>query len=267
MKIKGVTIAGYKGALRSAESYRKQVDKGKILQSNVMENFLTDVKPYLTKKGELRKNLSKKKYEEFNKLVKGFKESPYSSVKKLKEITHKADVTYTETHAGATMAEAQTVRELFVMANDNKIKLGSDIVEALADDAENNYKISTDDYKKILEEYLNRKATYTPEEAQDYLAQDDTVEVMQRLMTVFNGLGRNKELQSVFYTMISDNTPIKDIEQLNAIYEEIKDNKTKLEKFIKLVNVDANPKTIRKHFPSIKKGQAPIKASFHGVLY
>lgn len=268
MKIKGITIQGYKGTLRSLESYKKQLVKGKVLESKTMLDYGAEIAAYLTKKGELRKNLSKKKYEQFNKLVKDFKESPYSSVKKLKEITQKADETYTKTHAGATMAEAQSVREIFVMANDNKVKLGSELVEALADDAENNYKISSNDYKKILDEYLNRKATYTPEEAQDYLEYDDTVREMQKLMGVFVGMGNDKEFKDVFFSLIDSERSVADIEKINTVYMSIKNNSILKKQLETMLKENRSTQDIIKHFQKqkgveLKKGHLIFNAPLY----
>lgn len=86
MKSKKPTIIKYKKALSSA----KAINKDKTLSSAKAEKFIKDVKPFLTKEGKLKKNLSYKKQAEFNQIVSQYKGSAGALTKKgLKASTDK----------------------------------------------------------------------------------------------------------------------------------------------------------------------------------
>lgn len=86
MKSKKPTIIKYKRALSSA----KAISKDKLLSSAKAEKFIKDVKPFLTKEGKLKKNLSYKKQAEFNQIVAQYKGSAGALTKKgLKASTDK----------------------------------------------------------------------------------------------------------------------------------------------------------------------------------
>lgn len=77
---KKINTVAYKRALTSARA----IQRSEKVNSDKAEKFLSDISPYLNKKGELKGNLSNKKRSEFNQLVSQYKgENATPTVKKL----------------------------------------------------------------------------------------------------------------------------------------------------------------------------------------
>lgn len=184
-QIKGLKPVAYKGALKSVETYEKALAKGRIVESKTISTFAEKVAPFLNKKGEIKGNLSAKNVAKFNALVDEFKHSEYRSVSRIRKITEQQEKTFIENHAGATTRTVQSIREMIIEANQNKIKLDSSVAIQLADEAEDRIKISSDEFMNIFNEYIQRKKKLTPTGAQGHVGDDDTVKQIQELLNIY----------------------------------------------------------------------------------
>ena len=88
---KKVELVAYQRVLNTIPNYIKEVKRGQQVSSNVVNTFIEDIKPFLTRKGTLKKVAirTNKQREAFNKIVTKFKENPYSSVRFRKKIARK----------------------------------------------------------------------------------------------------------------------------------------------------------------------------------
>lgn len=88
---KRVELVAYQRVINTIPNYVKEVKRGQQVSSNVVNTFIEDIKPFLTRKGTLKKSAvrTNKQREKFNKIVSKFKENPYSSVRFRKKIARK----------------------------------------------------------------------------------------------------------------------------------------------------------------------------------
>lgn len=88
---KKVELIAYQRVLNTIPNYIKEVKRGQQVSSNVVNTFIEDIKPFLTRKGTLKKSAirTNKQRQTFNKIVTNFKENPYSSVRFRKKIAQK----------------------------------------------------------------------------------------------------------------------------------------------------------------------------------
>lgn len=172
-------VVSYKRALISA----KAIQNDKALESEKAEKFLSDISPFLTKKGEVRKNLSKKKQEEFNKLVKEYKGKSGAPTKaKIKKQQSKAIATGKQRGTFANKQEYNRSLELFknpaikgLMNNG----LSSQQVVTLQKTFSN---VSTEKISQVAHHLLNRMENDTPAEALGYLDQDDAYLLLEEAL-------------------------------------------------------------------------------------
>lgn len=105
-KIKPVA---YRAVLRGLETYEHNLATGKENRSDVVEKLKRDIAPYLTKNGELRKNISQKKLEEFNAIIKAYKMMPQSTAafrkKAAKDKRHEAVYAMTKDKRAGRLAD------------------------------------------------------------------------------------------------------------------------------------------------------------------
>lgn len=211
---KTVKPVSYKAALRSTEAYYRQYNAGKIIQSKTMENFAHKVGRYLDKEGNIKKDLTPRQIANFNKLVTTFKESDYSTIDKLKRISKKAEERFVENHAGKTMQEARSVRQIMTEANNAKKKIDSDMAIALTDEMEDRPKITNDEFMNIFYEYINRKKSLVPKDAQKFIGGDDTLNQIQQLLNIYETL--DAEGKNELVIMIKDNATLAQIKEYFA---------------------------------------------------
>lgn len=184
MKKKIVQPIAHKRAIARIESYKKDLAKGKELQSEVIEKFASDIAPFLTKKGTVRKNLSAKKTQEFNRLVGEFKKSTsYSKQKaqqKKKKTIETAEKrgTYTKKESKAILDafSSQAIREL-----SKKQILDSDQVVTLLREYRATGKTTKEEFEKVAE-YLIKEKENVPNEVSGLATQDDTYKMAEQIL-------------------------------------------------------------------------------------
>lgn len=184
MKKKTVQPIAHKRAIARVESYKKDLAKGKELQSEVIEKFSSDIAPFLTKKGTVRKNLSAKKTAEFNRLVGEFKKTTsYSRSKsrqKLKRTVATAVKrgTYTKKESPAILEafKKQAIRDL-----SKKGVLESDQVVSLLREFRASNRNSLEDVEKVAKYLINLKEN-VPNEVSGLVDFDDTYKMAEQLL-------------------------------------------------------------------------------------
>lgn len=185
-KVKGVV--SYKRALLSA----KAIERDKTLQSEKAEQFISDISPFLTKKGEVRKNLSNAKKEQFNKIVSAYKETG-PTVKKVKE--WKKNIYEKGKSQGYFSSKAGQKKFTNVM--------NSDAVKGLINKGMDSDQIVTlfktfshVSAKQIIgaaEHLLNKMEHDVPEEARPYLSQDDAYMELEEFLADRYGYDQDDE--------------------------------------------------------------------------
>lgn len=210
-QIKGLKTVAYKGTLRNVEAYKKAYSKGRIMESKTISTYAEKVKRYLNNDGTLKEGLTARQVANFNKLVDTFKNSEYSSVAKIREVTRKAEATFIENHAGATQATVKSIRDMIIEANQNKIKLDSAVAIALADEMEDQVKITNKEFMSIFEEYIQRKKKLTPREAGGAIGGDDTVKQIQSLLEIYKILPTEAKKDELV-DMIKNNKTLKQMQ-------------------------------------------------------
>lgn len=163
-------VVSYKRALINA----KAIQKDSALKGEKEEKFLSDISPFLTKKGVVRKNLSKKRQEEFNKLVTEYKETAKSRKQIYEERQEKA---LSKAKSRGTYSDKAGQKKTV-----NVFK--SDAVKGLI----NNYGFDSEQIVSLMKTFnnlsakqivggakhlLNKLEHDTPEEARDFLTVDD----------------------------------------------------------------------------------------------
>lgn len=184
MKKRTVQPIAHKRAIARVESYKKDLAKGKELQSEIIEQFASDITPFLTKKGTVRKNLSAKKTAEFNRLVGEFKKttsySKQKSQNKRKRTIETAEKrgTYTKQESKAILDAftSQAIRDL-----SKKQILDSDQVVTLLREFRANGKTTKQEFEKVAK-YLIETKENVPNEVSGLVTQDDTYKMAEELL-------------------------------------------------------------------------------------
>lgn len=206
-----IKTVAYKSAIRTVESYKKLRSKNVLMQSETIEQFERDISRFITKKGEIRKRISKKNLEKFNEIVTEFKKSKFSTISGLRKSTKKAEHTFTERHAGATTLDAKSVREMMTIANRNKVKIDSGTVVELALDNKIKNQVTNTEFMNIFTEYIERKDKLVPSEARRRVSEDDTVRNVEKIINMYSSLN-DREKNSFIHDIQSDYS-IKQLEQ------------------------------------------------------
>ena len=168
-------VVAYKRALISA----KAIQKDKALESEKAEQFLIDIQPYLTKKGVVRKNLSKKKVEQFNKLIEDYKKHGTPTKAKVKKKVKKASATAID--KGYVQNEKQYKNLANIFQTDgvkSLIKGGyvdSDTIIVMAATLTT---VTPDLVNKAAKKILSDLEDRTPAEAREALDQDDVYQLL-----------------------------------------------------------------------------------------
>lgn len=176
-KVKGVVA--YKRALLSARA----IQKDSSLMSEKAEQFISDITPFLTKKGEVRKNLSKAKREAFNKLVSDYSRSKASSKSKLKKA--KAKQLQSAIQEGTYQNEAEQNKNIELFKNDaiksliDEYGFGSSQVNKLAISF---FDVSDEIIEQAAEMLLDKLDNRTPEEAKQFLTQSDAYKMLEQFI-------------------------------------------------------------------------------------
>lgn len=201
MKKKTVRPIAHKRALERVVSYEKNFAKGKELQSEVIEKFSSDIAPFLTKKGTVRKNLSAKKTAEFNRLVGEFKKTTsYSKTKSQKKLRKTIETainrgTYKREESKAILKTfiREAVRDL-----KDKAKLDSDQVMTLLRDYRGTQKVSIDDFEKVAQYLIDMKDEKTPQEVRDLvIKQDDTIKTAELMLKNIDSVKKIENITSL----------------------------------------------------------------------
>lgn len=108
-RVKKKKALPYKGLIRSA----KAIMKDKNMRSDKAEQFLNDVDPFLTKKGELRKNISQSKLDQFNSIVANYRKGFVPSKKKIKKAMDKQLATAIQNETYNTEKEQKIYQDIF----------------------------------------------------------------------------------------------------------------------------------------------------------
>lgn len=170
MSKKSVAVIPYKRAIRSARA----IQNDKALQSEYADRFIAAIGPYLTKKGEVRKNLSAKRRKEFNTLVAEYKRTPYSTKRSRAEGRRKQ--TETGIQRGTWADKYERARAVNAFKNQT---VSMAIKEGLLDSWQvvNLRKTFDKLTPKKLAEAINRAKernnNFIPSEARGYAAQND----------------------------------------------------------------------------------------------
>ena len=94
--MKKIKPVAYKATLQTVARYHKQQKAGKIIQSTTIEKYEKSIKCYLTKSGQLKKDLTQRQIQNFNRKVEAFKKDKYASVESIKESTKRSANTFVE---------------------------------------------------------------------------------------------------------------------------------------------------------------------------
>lgn len=209
---KKIKPVAYKATLQTVARYHKQQKVGKIIQSTTIEKYEKSIKRYLTKSGTLKKDLTQRQIQNFNRKVEAFKKDKYGNIESIKDSTKRSVNTFVENHAGATKVTAMNVRSMLTMANNKKVKIDSDKIVELAYEMDENKNVSNAEYEKIFAEYLKRIDKGIPFEAQAYVSTDDVVKVMQELTEIMQSLETTSD-KNKMYSLIRKDATIDEIRQ------------------------------------------------------
>lgn len=184
MKKKTVQPIAHKRAIARVESYKKDLAKGKELQSEVIEKFSSDIAPFLTKKGTVRKNLSAKKTVEFNRIVGEFKKTTSYSRSKAQQKRKRA-VETAEKRGTYTKKESKAILEAFssqaIRDLSKKQILDSDQVVTLLREFRAGGKVTKKDFERVAK-YLIEQKENVPNEVSGLATQDDTYKMAEQLL-------------------------------------------------------------------------------------
>lgn len=176
----------YKQILRSLEAYKKQSTqknrqgRSKYYRSEVVESFERDIAQYLTKSGELRKNISQKRLKEFNRKVEEFKQSGHATTKE-RQATIKRDIEKKQASSMVSHGVASSVdvaEKAQDITRDKAIQYLIDknylswyeVLDMAEDDITDE---ELDNFTRIADYIKNTMENDTPQEALDDLLSDD----------------------------------------------------------------------------------------------
>lgn len=181
---KTVQPIAHKRAIARIESYKKDLAKAKELQSEVIEKFASDIAPFLTKKGTIRKNLSAKKTQEFNRLVGEFKKTTSYSKQKAQQKRRKTIET-AEKRGTYTRKESKDILDAFteqaIRDLSKKQILDSDQVVSLLREFRATGKTTKEEFKKVAE-YLIQIKENVPNEVSGLVFRDDTYKFAEQIL-------------------------------------------------------------------------------------
>lgn len=191
---KNIPIA-HKRVMSTMEKYKERVENDKDLKNEIVEQFIINVSPYFTKKGNLRKNLSKEKIQDFNDQVKLLKSQKldtlkgikkYNKEQKIKEKDEKRENKFIEKWVD-TEKDAQEVTDLL------KNKLVQRLMNKGYMDIYNLMDIAEDEEveevgtEAVIDYALRELEEFTPNEILDELKEDEDYQL-------FNDYKNNKAI-------------------------------------------------------------------------
>lgn len=182
---KVIVPVAHKRAIARIEQYKENVKSGKELQSEVVERFEADIRPFITKKGAVRKNLSQKNVKKFNSLVDEFKKQTASSFTRIEQ-KRKRTIKKAIQNETYTKAEAKTVVKTFMQEAVQHLQkqkglynFDSSQIVSLAVDYRTKNNITPEDINAVAKFIIDQKENDLPEEAKVTLQYDDTYNNMQ----------------------------------------------------------------------------------------
>lgn len=186
-----VKAANYKSAYKSA----KAIEADKDLTSDKASKFLEDIKPYINKNGELRKNISKKRLEEFNEIVNEYKSSKGGASTKSKAKRQKRKALEKARERGTYSTKKEQNRVIDVMSSDavkGLISKGmdSDQIVSLMKTFDH---LTPKDFVDAAEYMLNKMESDIPEEAAGFLDQDDAYMELEEYLADMYGYDEDDE--------------------------------------------------------------------------
>lgn len=162
-------IEAYKQTLKTISAYEVALEKGDVIQSKTIEEYKEKISKFVTKKGELRKNISQKNLEKFNKIVSDFKKSKFSKMSQLRKTSAKQEKSLVKNET-VTSENVKNFRKLISQVGSKKIKIDSNVVVNLTEEID---ETSVDDISSMLDHLKQMKENATPEELKSELMFED----------------------------------------------------------------------------------------------
>lgn len=190
-KEKKVALLPYKRAISQIGIYKKGLAEGKELPSDIVEQFVIDISPYLNKKGDdIKKSTlkSNKQRRQFNKIIKEFTDSAYSTRAKRQQVRKSREEgletsKFVKDNSGTYTATGKELLETFTALSRDKLmeNVGftcGDVIKlsTTVDD------VTSDDIRAVAEYILRDMNSRTPSYLKGELEQDDTYNTAQRLL-------------------------------------------------------------------------------------
>lgn len=183
MPKKKIVPVAYKQAINRIERHKHNVETGKELHNEAIERFAIDIAPFITKKGTVRKNLSQKRVQEFNRIVTEFKKNKTNLYATQGEVKKKSLIKNAVKNGTYTEKEAPNIVNLFANTVIHDLvknqHLDSEQIVQIGKDFAN---IKKTDIKKIAEYLKESKLKTTPQEVRDIVGEDDTIQGLQQFM-------------------------------------------------------------------------------------
>lgn len=172
-----IKTEAYKSTLKSAQAVAKKTS----YQNEKASKFINDISPYLNKKSEVRKNLSKAKKEQFNRLVREYKGSG-PTAKKVREWKKNS---YEKGKSQGFYESKAGQRKFLNVMNSDAVKgiikngMDSDQIVTLYKTFDH---LSAKKITDAIEHIKNKMEHDVPDEARAYLSQDDAYMALEEYL-------------------------------------------------------------------------------------
>lgn len=206
-KSKKQKLLNYKKAVRHARAVVNASKRGELPHSVGAEQFLREIEPHLTKKGNLKKRdiRSNVQIANINKIISQYvtKNDINKSVKKLiKEYNYRAK--NLEKKRVAINNKGKSMVNNFINFSNFELQgifyMTSDQIVALTNEYGD---ISVDDIDFIINELVQNKINKTPNELLEYIKQDDFYKLSDKILDLIHNKAFNKE--DIFNVFINTN--------------------------------------------------------------
>lgn len=192
-KSKDVKVKAYKGALKSA----KAIQKDASLNSAKAEQFIQDTKKYFKKNGELKKSVSNKQKRELNDIISKYKEHGTPTKSKVKKQQKKALDTARQR---GTYSNKKEQNRLINTMNNPAVKgliqkgMDSDQIVSLLKTFDH---ITASQFNKAAEYMLAKMESGVPEEAIQFLSQDDAYMALEEYLADSYGYNEDEDEEDI----------------------------------------------------------------------
>lgn len=210
---KAVQPIAHKRAITQVQKYNEKKTQGENLYNEKLEKFSSDIAPFLTKKGELRKNISQKRLEEFNKIVSEYKQDTAPSIADREENRRKR----TEAKKRKKRVETSVRRGLYTEEESIKI-LNQFKIEAVRELSNKKYLDSSQVLALMKEFRFGKKQVSRKdfEKVAKYI-----IEAKKKIPNEVSGLSTQDDMNMLAETLLRDINKI----NFDVLYEELEDNK------------------------------------------